>query len=582
MSIRIIVVMMLAVSLFACEQQIEPQQEMQKADLILTNAKIYTYQWPDPDKDGKPAAQAPYKGGQWSPDAEALAIKDGKIAFVGSTQAVEVYKDEGTQVINLKGATVLPGMVDAHAHVEGIGRNLEQVDLSSAQNEEQAVALIAQQAEKTPKGEWVIAHGWDEGLWANRYPDMKLLSEKAPDHPVFANSLHGFAAWGNRLAFEKAGITAATEAPVGGEILKDAEGKPSGILMNNATDVVPGAIPEPTVEIFKRRVLAGLDEMARSGYVAVHLAGVRYTLMRALEELERENKLKLRVYAMISATDDKLVAERLKTGPDKDINSMLVTRSVKAYYDGALGSRGAKLIDDYADRPGHRGVGGLDYGFYEDVVGDLMRAGFQVGIHAIGDGGNRETLDFFAKIFEQSPELQQNRHRIEHAQIIHPDDFDRFVRMELIASMQPPHAVEDKVWAEDRLGAVRLVGAYAWRTLRLKGVPLAFGSDLTGSDHNVFYGLHSTISRRSKDLQPPKGWLAHEALTIEEAIRGYSTWPAYAAFMEQETGALALGKWADITVMDIDPHTLKNSEDLFSGTILMTVVAGNIVYQSTR
>jgi hypothetical protein len=553
----------------------------QEADLILINGRVYTYAWDDPAPDGTPAANAPYHDGKWHPDAEAVAVKGNRIVFAGSNKEVEAHRSERTRVIDLKGGTAIPGLVDSHTHIEGIGRNQERVNLTSAKNEAEAVAMVAAHAAQIPKGEWILGWGWDEGAWANHYPDMKLLSERVPDHPVVMNGLHGFAVWGNRLALEKAGITADTPSPVGGEIVKDKDGNPAGLFLNRATGLLSAAVPAPSHEQLKRWVLAGLEEMAQSGYVAVHEAGVGAPLMQALESLESEGKLKIRVYAMLSARDEELLRAWLKRGPDRANDKMLVTRSVKAHYDGALGSRGARLLEDYSDKPGHRGLSGENYGFDQALVAEMMHAGFQVGIHAIGDAGNRETLEFFEKVIAADPPAKALRHRIEHAQVIHPDDFRRFRASNIIASMEPPHAVEDKAWAEARLGPERIKGAYAWRTLRKAGARLIFNSDLVGSDHDIFYGLHSAITRRSKDLQPPEGWYVEEAVTPEEALRGYTVWPAYAAFWENETGVLAPGKWADVTVLSIDPHNLGLAEahQLFEGSIILTMVGGRLVYQ---
>ena len=261
---------------------------------------------------------------------------------------------------------------------------------------------------------------------------------------------------------------------------------------------------------------------------------------------------------------------------------MLVTRSVKAYYDGALGSRGARLLADYSDRPGHRGMSGDTYGFDQRIVADMMRAGFQVGVHAIGDAGNRETLDFLASVLAGSEKARGLRHRIEHAQVVHPDDVPRFASLGIIASMEPPHCAEDKTWAEARLGPERVKGAYAWRTLRRAGARLALNSDLPGSDHDIFYGLHAAITRRDKQQEPREGWYPAERLTPEEAVRGYTTWNAYAAFQEAETGILAAGRWADLTVMDIDPLVLGSTDPgkLLAGRIVATVVEGRVVHET--
>ena len=556
--------------------------EREGADLILTNGRVYTLSWDDPATDGIPAPNAPYAADGWQPDAEAIAIRDGRIIFVGSHEEVsQLYQERKTRSIDVEGATIIPGLVDSHTHVVGLGRALTELNLVGVETEEEAVVRAVKWAKKVPKGEWIVGGGWDEGAWANRYPDMKLLSARIPDHPVCLRGLHGFAIWGNRKAFEIAGITAETEAPIGGEIRKDANGNPTGILINNATDLLESAVPSPTHDQRIEHLLAGLNAMAEDGYVAVHEAGVTSEFMEALETLEAERKLPIRFYAMLNARDEQLLRRWLERGPKTDPESMLVVRSVKAHYDGALGSRGARLLDDYSDTPGHRGVSGGDYGFNQEIVAEMMKAGFQVGIHAIGDAGNRETLDFIELVLKEFPAAIDGRHRIEHAQVIHPDDLDRFAKLNVIASMEPPHAVEDKPWAEARIGAERIKGAYAWRSLRQSGARLTFNSDLSGSDHNIFYGLHAAITRRDKNEQPPEGWYPEQNMTPEEAIRAYTSWSAFSAFLENETGVIVPGRWADITVMDIDPFVLGETDPgkILEGKIIMTIVNGEIIYR---
>ncbi len=543
---------------------------------------VYTFSWGEPSPEGIPAADAPHSSSGWRPDAEAVAIRGERIVFVGSGRDAQAYRGPKTRVLDVAGATVLPGLVDSHTHVAGLGERARQVDLTGVRTEGEAVALVAARARGVPKGEWILGRGWDEGAWANHYPGLALLSEKVPDHPVYLASLHTFAGWGNRLALERAGITRNTSAPEGGEIVKDSDGNPTGILLNRAVPLLASAVPPPSAERLKSYVLAGLERMARDGYVAVHEAGADRALMKAFQDLEAEGRLPVRVYAMLSVRDEGLSREWLGRGPDRTNERRLVTRSVKAFYDGALGSRGARLLEDYADRPGNRGLSGNQYGFDQKLVGDLMKAGFQVAIHAIGDAGNRETLDFIQSVVGETAEGRGFRPRIEHAQVQHPADVPRFARLGVIASMEPPHCVEDKAWAEDRLGPVRVKGAYAWRTLRRAGARLALNSDLVGSDHDIFYGLHSAITRRDKKLEPAGGWHPEERLTPEEAVRGYTGWNAYAAFREKESGVLAPGRWADITVMDEDPLVLGATDPgkLLGGRIVATIVAGNVVYET--
>jgi predicted amidohydrolase YtcJ len=551
------------------------------ADLLIVNARVYTFAWPDPARDGTPAAGAPHAGGRWQPDAEAVAIRDGLVAFVGTAADAERYRGPSTEVVDLAGATLIPGLIDSHTHVAELGARLSGVNLTGVDTEEDAVARVVAYAANVPAGEWIVGRGWDEGAWANRYPTLDLLSARVPDHPVVLNSLHGFAVWGNRQAFELAGITRMTMAPVGGEIRRDASGSPSGILLNRATTLLTEAVPPPTPAQYEAQVFAGLLEMAESGFVGIHEAGVDSRLMAAFEALHAQGRLPVRVYAMVSARDAELARRWLDRGPMAAPDGMFAVRSVKAYYDGALGSRGARLLEPYADMPGHTGVSGEGYGFDRALVADLMKAGFQAGIHAIGDAGNRETLDFIESVHREHAAAREGRHRIEHAQVVHPDDVRRFAALGVTASMEPPHAVEDMPWAETRVGPERIRGAYAWRTLRRAGAHVIFNSDLTGSDHDIFYGLHAAVTRRDRNLQPPGGWYPDERFTMEEALRAYTGWANWSAFEEAVAGAIVSGRRADLTALSLDPFSVVQDDAgrLLEGAIRLTVVGGRVVYR---
>jgi hypothetical protein len=561
-----------------------PRAAKETADVLLVNGRVYTLAWGEPGLDGKSAPDAPRDESGWHPDAEAVALRGDKILFVGSRRRAEKLRTAATRVIDLRGATAIPGLIESHTHFVELGQSLSVVDVRKIESEEEIVARIREAASRLPAGQWVEGYGWDEGLWANRMPDMELLSHEVPDHPVYLRGLHGFCVWGNRLAFKLARITEKTPSPAGGEIRKDKNGRPTGILTNTAVRILQAAVPPPTDEQLKSYILAGLTALAQAGYVAAHEAGVGSQAMRSLEALEAEGRLPLRVYAMLAGRDEALMEEWLAKEPEKDMSGMLVARCVKAFYDAALGSRGARLLDDYSDLPGHKGVSGRDYGFNQELMARMMKAGFQISIHAIGDAGNRETLDFLEFVQRDHPEMLSLRPRIEHAQVLHPDDIPRFSRMGVIASMQPPHAVEDKAWAEERLGPERMRHAYAWRSLRRSGAKIAFNSDLPGSDFNIFYGIHAAVTRQDKEGRPAGGWHAEQCLTADEALRAYTVWGAYAAFMEDRTGVLAPGRFADITVMDIDPleTSEKNPRKLLDGKILMTVVGGKIVYSSSE
>ncbi|MEQ8204812.1 MAG: amidohydrolase [Woeseia sp.] len=576
-----LVIIAIATLLGACGQTGDDKNGVAEASLILVNARVYTLDWDEASQDGSLSNDAPRNEFGWHPDADAVVVAGDRIAFVGKTSDALKLKTEQSRVVDMAGATVLPGLVDSHTHAFELGSVLERVNLADVATEEEAVALVVERAKQTPEGDWILGHGWDEGAWANRYPDKALLSAAVPDHPVFLASLHGFAGWANQKALEVAGISKDSTVPVGGEMRLGDDGAPNGLFLNRAVPMMSDAIPVASNDALAVRILAGLTQMAADGYTAVHDAGLDSQQMEVLEQLEAEGRLPIRVYAMLSLRDEDLMRAWIAKGPDKDNDSMLVTRTIKAYYDGALGSRGARLLYDYADQPGHRGVSGGDYGFNEQLMAEAMAAGFQVAIHAIGDAGNREAIDILEGIIQQYPAAGKNRHRIEHAQVIHPEDIPRLSKLGFIASMEPPHAVEDKTWAEERLGAERVLGAYAWRTLREANARLTFNADNPGSDHSIFYGLHSAITRQDKSGQPEGGWYVEQAMNAEEAVRGYTDWSAYASFREDESGIIEKGRWADMTVLDLDPFVLADDSpaDLLNGRVLMTVVGGKVVYE---
>ena len=547
------------------------------ADTIILNANIYTLNWDNPLPDGTPAINAPFKKGKWQFDAQAIAIKNNLIQFVGTDKEAKKYIGESTKIIDADSAVIVPGLIESHGHLQELGEKNEAIKLEGL-NKQQLLDLIVNRAKKTPKGEWIIASGWDEAAFANDYPDMVELSKQTPNNPVVLIGLRGFGTMGNQLAFEKAGITKKTKETDGGEILKDKKGNLKYILLNSAKNLLIDKIPKKTLAQQTRIMEYGFSELLKLGFTTTHHAGVAENHMEVYEDLLQKDKLPMRVHAFIAARmyNINLVNKWLDKGPTTDDASFLQVRNFKAYYDGSLGSRGAKFLEDYSDKKGHTGVGGKAYGFHKNMIVKALDAGFQLAIHAIGDKANRDVLDLYEDYFKTNPTSKELRHRIEHVQVAHPDDFSRFSELNIIASMEPAHSVEDMPWAIDRIGEKRALGAYAWRTLRDNNATVIFNSDFTGSDPSFFYGVHSAITKKKRNEE--KQWFPEQAFTKEEALRAYTIWGAFAAKQEHLTGTIKIGKWADLTFMDVDVLNATPKE-ILKGAILKTLVNGNVMYE---
>jgi len=543
---------------------------------------VYTFAWGDPDPEGKPAPDAPVVAGEWIPDAAAVAVKDGRVLAVGGRATVGAHRGAHTRVVDLGGAVLVPGLIESHGHYEELGELAEEVNLEDVASMDEIIQRVSDQAGSCDDGEWIIGYGWDEGEFADQLPTNGRLNELFPDTPVVLKGLRGFGIIGNAAALRAVGIDRHTTAPGGGEIVVDERGEPAGVLLNRATTLLRGAIPERTLAQRKRALLHGLNEVLRAGYVMGHHAGVSAEYQEAYLALAEDGALPMRVEMMPVTREAGRAAleEWIRQGPTSDPEAFLQVRSVKAYYDASLGSRGAKMMAGYSDAPDEFGEWGADYGFLEDLVARSMSAGFQAAIHAIGDGGSRDVLDFYQRTFARYPAAHSLRHRVEHAQVVHEADFARFAALDLVVAMQPPHAVEDSPWAEERVGPERIRGAYAWRTFRRHGVPLIFSADLMGSDFDLFYGLHCLVTRQTRDREPAGGWYPEQRLSPEEALRGYTVWPAYASSREALTGTIEPGKWADLTVLSIDPLNIGTSDPhaLLDGRVQMTVVAGEIAF----
>ncbi|MBM4192818.1 MAG: amidohydrolase family protein [Gemmatimonadetes bacterium] len=533
------------------------------ADLIVTNARIYTVD------DSRPLAAA-------------MAIRGGRIAFVGDARGAMTMRGAQTRVVDLGGRTVIPGMMDAHGHVAGLGDALAIVDLVGSTSVDDVVARVAARAKGQGAGQWIQGRGWDQNRWGDtRFPTHDKLSAALPDHPVVLTRVDGHAVYANRKAMDLAGITAATKDPDGGQIIRDASGAPTGVFIDNAMGLVRRAVPAQTRDEVRRNVQAAIADAHRWGLTGVHDAGASETVLDVYDELGRTGQMNFRMYAMISggrtesAAVDRLIARGPVIGAH---NGTLWVRSIKLYSDGALGSRGAALLDPYSDDVKNSGLLVSDPAFIKAISVKALKAGFQVNTHAIGDRGNRVTLDAFEAALKEVP-VADHRFRVEHAQIINYADIPRFAQLGVIPSMQASHQTSDMYWAGARLGQHRLPGAYAWRSLLNSGVVIPNGSDFPVEYVNPLISFHAAISRQDANDFPAGGWFPEQIMTREEALKSMTIWPAYAGFQERELGSLTPGKHADFVVLDQDIMQVPASLVLKT-RVISTWVAGRAVYEA--
>jgi predicted amidohydrolase YtcJ len=534
-------------------------QQLERPDLLLINGHIIT--------------ENPKQ-----PVAEAIAIRQDRIEWVGSNQDASKLFAKEVHRLDLHGATVLPGIIDSHTHLMELGKSLLRLNLKDVPNEQEAVERVKKQVASAKPGEWVLGWGWDEGKWASAYPDNQALSSVSPENPVYLTGLHGFASWANKKALALAGIGKDTADPENGKIVHDPKtGEPTGILLNRAQELVEKRIPPMSLEQVKKAIELAAQECVRNGLTSVHEARVSAIMVQAFRELVREKRLPLRVYVMLDGADPALVKEWLARGPEIDPHHHLTIRAFKLFADGALGSRGAALLEPYSDAPGTKGVITTPAPEVYKLAHSSLEKGFQVCTHAIGDAANRMVLDSYERALREVP-TKDARFRIEHAQVLAPEDIPRFSKLGIIPSMQPVHCTSDKGWAEQRLGPQRIKGAYAWRSLLETGVHVPLSSDFPGETLNPFYGIYAAITREDPQGNPPGGWYPEQRLTLDEALRGYTIEGAYAEFEEKVKGSLEPGKLADMTVIS-DDITKIAPKQILSIRVLKTVIGGRIVYE---
>ena len=505
---------------------------------------------------------------------QTLVFDNGRVLATGGPTLEANYPE--ANVIDGKGLTLLPGITDAHGHVSSLGYTLLQIDLRGATSARQVSSLIAKYAKEKPFLNWIQGRGWNQVLWpGQQYPTAPILDELISDRPVWLERIDGHAGWANSKALALAGINANTISPPGGEIIRDRNGNPTGILIDNAMALVNQVIPPPSDEEMAAALAVATSHLLSLGITSVHDAGVSARENDYYRQLANSGNLDVRLYGMISSTDPEL-GEMLSAGPSNDPLDLYSARSVKVYTDGALGSRGAALLEPYSDRAGHSGLLLTSKEQLRTIFNLSIQAGFQVAIHAIGDKGNRIGLDEVEHAYATIGG-RKLRHRIEHSQVVALDDIPRFKSLDVIASMQPTHATSDMNMAEDRLGSDRLKGAYAWRRFLDQGSVLVSGSDFPIELANPFHGIHAAVTRQNQLDEPDGGWISEQAMTTEEAVRSFTIDAAWAAHQDKVLGGLTEGKWADFILLDQDLFAIPVNE-LWKTTVAETWLAGKLVY----
>jgi predicted amidohydrolase YtcJ len=534
---------------------------VEPADLIVHNAQVYTVN----------AAQ---------PVAQAVASRGDRIVFVGANSGAMALRGPSTRLIDAGGATLVPGLQDAHGHFLRLGASLQILNLRGTTSFEQIVEMVKARAATARPGEWIQGRSWDQNDWPVKdWPSHQQLTDAAPNNPVFLERVDGHAALVNKAALDAAGITRATRDPEGGRLIRDPKGEPAGVLIDSAQDLVESKIPAVTAAQLEDQILLADGEARRLGLTMVHDAGTTPDVVAAYKRLIDQGKLKTRLYVMLRGPMSMLEPE-LKKGPVTNYgNHHLAVRAIKIGADGALGSRGAALLEPYTDEPT---TSGLMTTPPEEIYAQTLaasRAGFQTCIHAIGDRGNRVAMDVFERVQREVPGARDLRMRNEHAQILDAAEIPRFARLNVIASMQATHATSDMPWVPARIGPERTAeGAYVWQRLIKSGVVLANGSDFPVEEPNPMLGFYAAITRQDPSGNPPEGWMPEERLSRDEMLQSFTRNAAYAAHAENDLGTLEVGRLADMVTLDRNVMTVPPSE-ILKATVQMTIIGGEVVYQ---
>ena len=553
-------VLLSALFLFGCTSE--------KADMVISNGIIYTMD-------------------DFNPLAEAVAIREGKIIAVGSEYAVGTYIGSETKILDLNGKTMVPGLIEGHGHFMGMGYAKMRLDLSTVNNYDELVDMVADAVIEAEPGEWILGRGWHQSKWdpepvplVKGFQTHEKLSNVSPDNPVWLTHASGHAAFGNAKAMEIAGVTAETEFGFGGEIIKDLQGNPTGVFNERAQGLISKHVEFEGEESSQRALELAVKACLENGITSFQDAGSGSSSIQAYRDGLSADALRVRLYVMLSSRDPELLKTWYKKGPEIGTgNDYLTIRSIKLNADGALGSRGAWLLDDYTDRPGHFGMATQSMEYVYKVSRDGLANGFQVNTHAIGDRTNREVLDQYEKVFNAKPGLaQDHRWRIEHAQHIDPLDIPRFGTMGVLPSIQGIHMSSDRPWAIDRLGKKRIVeGAYVWRDLIDSGAILINGTDVPVEPIDPIASFYASTTRQTLKGKPKGGYEPQQKMTRLEALKSYTINAAYGAFEEDIKGSISVGKYADFTVLSQNIITVPDNQ-ILNTKVTHTIVNGVIEY----
>ena len=567
----------------------------QQVDMLIVNANVYTV---DPN----------------NPRAEAVAIRGNRIVAVGSTKEL-TRRYVADALLDVGGKTVVPGFIDSHAHVSGLGSSLVELNLVGTTSVQQIVELVSRKASQLQPGQWIRGRGWDQNNWRSKtnekpFPTAAMLDNASPNNPVTLFRVDGHAVWVNSQALGIVGASKESNAPIiadveGGRIMRDSRGKPTGVFVDNAVGLVMNHVPAYTHAEIRHSLSMAFEECLKYGLTSVHDMGIDEEDFTIYKEFLSTNTLPVRIYASIGG-DGELWQKFLVTGPFTDPQRhRLTVRSIKMYIDGALGSRGAALIAPYSDEPENRGLTVNSLEAIRIVTSEALAHGFQVCTHAIGDRGNNIVLNAYEQALKENPSQSHDaRLRVEHAQVLEPSDIQRFKKLGVIPSMQPTHCTSDMYWAQARLGPTRVRGAYAWRSLLKAGNIIPGGSDFPVESPNPLLGFYAAVTRQDRQGLPRNaqdvvrsfqlsadgirdssvflnGWYGDQTMTREEALLAFTAWGAYAEFAERDKGTIEKGKLADLAILSKDIMTVP-AQEIPSTQVLTTIVGGKVAYTAPK